>query len=101
MMWNGRKQVGGVASNILGFNEEASVSEVIFRVMQGHVKKDMSPKENALYEKVIEKAQYCLPIYHIIRLPWSILDSLGLVTSNTVQCRIPMYLFVTFVTDRN
>ena len=41
----------------LGFNEEASVSEVIFGVMQGHVKKDMSPKENALYEKVIEKVQ--------------------------------------------
>ena len=41
----------------LGFNEEASVSEVIFGVMQGHVKKDMSPKENALYEKVIDKVQ--------------------------------------------
>ena len=39
----------------LGFNEEASVSEVIFSVMQGNVKKDMSPKESALYEKVIEK----------------------------------------------
>ena len=35
----------------LGFNEEASVSEVIFRVMQGHVKKDMSPEENVLYSK--------------------------------------------------
>ena len=69
----------------LGFNEEASVSEVIFGVMQGHVKKDMSPKENASYKKVIEKVQYFLPIYHIIKLPWSILDSLRLVTSNTVQ----------------
>ena len=39
----------------LGFNEEASVSEVIFGVMQGHVKKDMLPKENTLHEKVIEK----------------------------------------------
>ena len=42
----------------LGFNEEASVLEVIFGVMQGHVKKDMSPEENALYKKVIEKVMF-------------------------------------------
>ena len=48
----------------LGFNEEASVSEVIFGVMQGHVKKDMSPKENALYKKVIKKVLLAnLPYY--------------------------------------
>ena len=42
----------------LSFNEEASVSEVIFGVMQGHVKKDMSPEENALHEKVIKKVMF-------------------------------------------
>ena len=41
----------------LGLSEEASVSEVIFGVMQGHVKKDMSPKENTLHE-VIEKVMF-------------------------------------------
>ena len=39
----------------LGFNEGASVSEVIFGVMKGQVNKDMSPEENPTYETVIEK----------------------------------------------
>ena len=42
----------------LGFSEEASVSEVILGVMQGHVKKDMSPKENTFHEKVIKKIMF-------------------------------------------
>ena len=61
----------------LGFNEEASVSEVIFGVMQGHVKKNMSPEENALYEKVIEKVLCQLTtLSNFLGLSWTILDSL-------------------------
>ena len=62
----------------LGFNEEASVSEVIFGVMQGHVKKDMSPKENALHEKVIKKVMFA-NLLHLtslvyLGLSWTFLD---------------------------
>ena len=52
----------------LGFNEEASVSEVISGVMKGQVNKDMSPEENALYETVIEKVPTSL-VY--LGLSWS------------------------------
>ena len=52
----------------LGFNEEATVSEVIFRVMKGQVNKDMSPEENALYETEIEKVPTSL-VY--LGISWS------------------------------
>ena len=47
--------------------------------MQGHVKKDMSPEENALYEKVIER-------YSTVCQSTALSDFLG-----------PMHLFITFV----
>ena len=62
----------------LGFSEEASVSEVIFGVMQGHVKKDMSPEENALYKKVIEKVMFTNLLHPTslvhLGLSWTFLD---------------------------
>ena len=62
----------------LGFNEEASVSEVIFGVMQGDVKKDMSPKENALYKKVIKKVMIANLLHPTslvyLGLSWTFLD---------------------------
>ena len=70
----------------LGFNEEASVSEVIFGVMQGHVKKDLSPEENAIARKSDQKGNVCQSTASdFLGLSWTLLDLLGLVTLNTVQ----------------
>ena len=77
MEWEGTGWRCGI--KYLVFNEEASVSEVIFGVMQGHVKKDMSPEEKALYEKVIEKVLSANILHYLtslvyLGLSWTLLD---------------------------